>query len=138
MPREERHFFTCVEVAAYRIAIEALANVTRHAQATTCKIRLDVTDDTLIVEVQDDGVGLPPGYHAGVGISAMRERATELGGTCVVETVATGGTRVYAAQRFSRLDGPRTRNIRDDRFRAQQCRDCRRTGAQSEDGDGPG
>ena len=85
-----------VEVAAYRIALEALANVTRHAAASSCAIRLDVTDEVLIVEIQDNGSGLPPDYHAGVGISAMRERAAELGGSCLIENVATGGTRVYA------------------------------------------
>ncbi len=85
-----------VEVAAYRIALEALANVIRHAQATRCTIRLAVCDDALMVEVQDNGKGLPSDYHAGVGISAMRERAAELGGSCVIEDIATGGTRVYA------------------------------------------
>jgi len=85
-----------VEVAAYRIALEALANVIRHAQATRCTICLAVCDDALTVEVQDNGKGLPSDYHTGVGISAMRERAAELGGSCVIEDVATGGTRVYA------------------------------------------
>ncbi len=59
-----------VEVAAYRIALEALANVIRHAQATRCTICLAVCDDALAVEVQDNGKGLPSDYHAGVGISA--------------------------------------------------------------------
>jgi signal transduction histidine kinase len=86
-----------VEVAAYRIALEALANVVRHAQASTCAIRLSIDDDTLTVEVQDDGSGLPRSFHAGVGITAMRERAAELGGSCTVETLATGGTRVFAS-----------------------------------------
>jgi signal transduction histidine kinase len=91
-----------VEVAAYRIALEALANVIRHAQATRCTLRVDVCNDALEVEVQDNGGGLPVDYHAGVGISAMRERAAELGGCCVIENVATGGTRVYA--RLPRLE----------------------------------
>ena len=86
-----------VEVATYRIALEALANVVRHAQASTCAIRLSIDDDTLTVEVQDDGSGLPRSFHAGVGITAMRERAAELGGSCTVETLATGGTRVFAS-----------------------------------------
>jgi signal transduction histidine kinase len=85
-----------VEVAAYRIALEALANVVRHAHASTCTMRLLIGDDALTVEVQDDGSGLPRNVHAGVGINAMRERATELGGSCTVETLATGGTRVLA------------------------------------------
>lgn len=85
-----------IEVAAYRIALEALANVVRHAHATTCTIRLHISSETLTVEVLDNGSGLPPTYHAGVGISAMRERAAELGGSCIVETLEHGGTRVYA------------------------------------------
>ena len=85
-----------VEVAAYRIALEGLANAIKHAQATTCTIRLAVADPVVTVEVQDNGKGLPANYHAGVGINAMRERAAELGGTCVVENVAGGGTRVLA------------------------------------------
>src|SRR5260370_37865612 len=89
-------FAAAVEVAAYRIALEALANVVRHAQASTCTIRLSIGDDALRVEVEDDGGGLPRNFHAGVGINAMRERAAELGGSCTVETVATGGTRVEA------------------------------------------
>ncbi len=85
-----------VEVAAYRIALEALANVVRHAHATTCTISLHVSADILMLEIRDNGAGLPPGHHAGVGISAMRERAAELGGSCIVEPVEHGGTRVYA------------------------------------------
>ena len=85
-----------VEVAAYRIALEALANVVRHAHASSCSMRLALSDEVLTVEVRDDGEGLPEGYHAGVGISAMRERAAELGGSCAIETIISGGTRVSA------------------------------------------
>lgn len=83
-----------VEVAAYRIALEALANVIRHAQATICKICLDVINETLTLEVQDNGVGLPPAYQSGVGLTAMRERAAELGGSCTVDSSSTTGTHV--------------------------------------------
>ena len=82
-----------VEVAAYRIVLEALTNVARHAQAHSCCIRLALTD-VLAVEVSDDGLGLPKNHHAGVGITSMRERAAELGGTCVIESGATGGTHI--------------------------------------------
>ncbi|HEX6552843.1 MAG TPA: GAF domain-containing sensor histidine kinase [Ktedonobacteraceae bacterium] len=95
-----------IEVAAYRIALEALANVIRHAQAVTCTMRLSICDDTLTVEIQDDGKGLPSGYHAGVGINAMRERAAELGGSCSVETLATGGTRVSATLPLGKEEMP--------------------------------
>jgi len=85
-----------IEVAVYRVVLEALANVIKHAQATTCTIRLDLMDDALTVEVQDDGVGRPAGCHTGVGIAAMSERAEELGGLCAVEEAVPHGTHVFA------------------------------------------
>ena len=84
-----------VEVAAFRIAQEALVNVVNHAQAHTCRIYLEV-NDMLYLEITDDGVGLPEKCRTGVGLISMRERAAELGGTCVVEPAVTGGTRVLA------------------------------------------
>jgi signal transduction histidine kinase len=83
-----------VEVACYRIAQEALTNVMRHASAHSCTIRLTLAD-MLILEIIDDGIGLLPERLAGVGLTSMRERATELGGTCIIESVPGGGTRVY-------------------------------------------
>jgi signal transduction histidine kinase len=84
-----------VEVAAYRIVLEALTNVARHAQAQTCCVRLALAD-ALSIEVIDDGLGLPSQPQVGIGLASMRERAAELGGTCVISTGATGGTRVLA------------------------------------------
>jgi signal transduction histidine kinase len=84
-----------VEVAAYRICLEALANVARHAGARHCVIRLGL-ERGLTVEVVDDGVGIAPGAAAGVGLRSMRERAEELGGSCVVEPAPGGGTHVRA------------------------------------------
>ncbi|MBD0292644.1 MAG: sensor histidine kinase [Jiangellaceae bacterium] len=86
-----------VEAAAYRIAVEALTNTIRHAHATACSIRLGTTDGWLEVRVADDGRGLPPDLHAGVGMTAMRERAAELGGSVRVESRAGGGTLVVAS-----------------------------------------
>jgi len=83
------------EVAAYRIALEAMTNSVRHARARHGEVTLSL-DDGLRVVVRDDGTGLPDAYRAGVGITSMRERAAELGGTCVVETGPTGGTVVVA------------------------------------------
>jgi signal transduction histidine kinase len=80
-----------VDVAAYRIVQEALTNVVRHAQAHTCVVCLTL-GDALIVVIRDDGTGLPPGGRAGVGLTSMRERSAELGGTCVIETAPGRGT----------------------------------------------
>ena len=85
-----------VEVAAYRIASEALANVARHARASRVDVRLEREDGALVVTVADDGVGIPPGAPAGVGLVSLRERAAELGGSCTVECPAGGGTVVRA------------------------------------------
>jgi signal transduction histidine kinase len=84
-----------VEVAAYRIAVEAVANAARHAGATTCLVEV-VNNGVLTVSVTDDGHGLPDGWRAGVGITSMRERAGELGGTLILTATADGGTRVLA------------------------------------------
>jgi signal transduction histidine kinase len=84
-----------VEVAAYRIAQEALTNLVRHAQATTATVELSLNGG-LELTVADDGCGIAAGHIAGVGLASMRERAAELGGTCTVEAGARGGTLVRA------------------------------------------
>jgi len=87
-----------VEVAAYRIVLEALTNVIRHAQAQHCMIRFSLhqtnANPILLVEIQDDGIGLSSTQRAGVGTRSMRERAEELGGTCVIEPIMSRGTRI--------------------------------------------
>jgi signal transduction histidine kinase len=87
-----------VEVAAYRIAQEAVANMVHHAQARCCTVRLALDEEAaLVVEVTDDGVGIAAAPPAGVGLRSMRERAAELGGACVVSARPEGGTRVRAS-----------------------------------------
>jgi signal transduction histidine kinase len=83
-----------VEVAAYRIACEALTNVVRHAGATACTLRLRL-DSALELDVADNGRGLSPERRAGVGILGMRERAEELDGLLAITSDACG-TVVHA------------------------------------------
>jgi signal transduction histidine kinase len=83
------------EVAAYRIVQEALTNARKHSGATRIAITLR-RDDCLRVTVTDDGIGIPPDARPGVGLGSMRERAAELGGTCVVREAEGGGTAVHA------------------------------------------
>ena len=76
-----------VEVACYRIAAEALSNAARHAGARSVRLRLEVEDDALVVEVADDGRGIPAQRSAdgtGLGLTSMRQRAEEVGGELVV------------------------------------------------------
>jgi signal transduction histidine kinase len=90
-----RNLPAAVEVAVYRITQEALTNVARHARARTCVVQL-VVDDDVELEIVDDGVGISAERNAGVGLSSMNERASELGGNCIVESTREGGTRVLA------------------------------------------
>jgi signal transduction histidine kinase len=87
-----------VEVAAYRIVLEALTNVIRHAEARYCAIQFSVShnelSDVLGIEIEDDGKGMPEMHRTGVGLRSMRERAEEIGGKCEVESHARQGTRV--------------------------------------------
>ena len=97
-PDELQPLPAAVEVAAYRIALEALTNVVRHAEARNCWVRLvfEESTNTLRLEVQDDGRGIGGDRKAGVGLTSMRERAEELGGSCTVEAVPSGGTCLRA------------------------------------------
>lgn len=86
-----------VEVAAYRIATEAITNVVNHAHAQTCVVHIQIEDQRwLIIEVYDDGSGLPSTHQIGVGLRSMRERAEELGGTLRIESASGTGTCVCA------------------------------------------
>jgi signal transduction histidine kinase len=85
-----------VEVAAYRIVSEALANTARHAQARRASVRRAGEPPGLLVEVRDDGVGIGPDVVAGVGLRSIRERAEELGGRAEVRCPGSGGTLVRA------------------------------------------
>jgi signal transduction histidine kinase len=84
-----------VEVAAYRIAVEAMMNVVRHASATVCRIRMSMGADELAIEVVDDGVGIGAS-GSGVGLGSMRERAAEVGGDVTIVDGDGGGTTVLA------------------------------------------
>ncbi len=86
---------SAVEVAAFRIVIEAVRNAARHAEATRVAVAGRVEDDRLVLTVTDDGRGLA-GSTPGVGIRAMTERATELGGSLTLDSPVDGGCRIRA------------------------------------------
>ena len=80
-----------VEVAAYRIVIEAVTNTVRHADARLCRVDLSRDRETLLIRVGDDGRGIEAG-PVGVGTRAMYERAAEVGGELLVGRGPGGGT----------------------------------------------
>jgi signal transduction histidine kinase len=86
------------EVAAYRIATEALANVVRHAGASRCTVDAHVLGGSLIIRVADDGRGIGTGGESGdgVGVPSMRARAEEIGGRLRITEGSGGGTSVTA------------------------------------------
>jgi signal transduction histidine kinase len=86
-----------VEVAAYRIAQEAISNATKHARAQHVTVQLSRSGNGLTIEIDDDGIGvMTNNNHLGMGLASMTERATELGGWCTNDHSPTGGTRVKA------------------------------------------
>jgi signal transduction histidine kinase len=93
-----------VEVAAYRITMEAITNVIKHAEAHNCTVRLTVTEKPaqLRLEIQDDGKGLPMPVTSGIGLQSMRERAEELGGTFAIIEADSSGTRVEVSLPLTR------------------------------------
>ncbi|MEU4467416.1 histidine kinase [Streptomyces sp. NPDC024017] len=89
------------ETAAYRIAAEALTNVARHSGATLARLVLavDHEQDRLVLEITDDGSGLPQHpRREGVGLASMAERAEVIGGRCAISAPEDGspGTVVRA------------------------------------------
>ena len=89
-----------IETAAYRIVQEALTNVARHAQVQEVFVGLVMQDDTLWVEVLDNGKGFDitaEPDRPSSGLSGMRERAGLLGGYLLVESFLNQGTQVLAA-----------------------------------------
>ena len=86
-----------VEVAAYRIVMEALTNAARHSGSDTASVSLLTETDALVIDVTDPGSGSAGGaWTTGVGIASMRERAAQLGGSL---TAASNGPRRSRARR---------------------------------------
>ncbi|WP_210480543.1 histidine kinase [Naasia sp. SYSU D00948] len=85
-----------VEIAAYRIVSEALANAARHAGASRVEVEVVGTSEGVSLRIADDGVGIGDAPRLGTGLASQRERAEELGGTWRVARRPDGGTEVVA------------------------------------------
>jgi signal transduction histidine kinase len=85
-----------IELALFRVIQESLTNIHRHSESKTAFIRMLVVDDTVVLEVKDQGVGIPPqkletlGKVSGVGIAGMGERLSDLGGKVAISSDSNG------------------------------------------------
>jgi two-component system, NarL family, sensor kinase len=92
-----------VETAIFRLVQECLTNIHRHSGSATAKIQLQHYGDEVVVSVEDNGKGIPsekldemtlPGT-AGVGLTGMKERVRQLGGTLAIDSNHQG-TKISA------------------------------------------
>jgi signal transduction histidine kinase len=87
-----------VEVTLLRATQEALANARKHASASTVRVTLSYIGDVVMLDVQDNGVGLDgttattAGSGSGFGLVAMRQRVEQLGGALLIESAPGEGT----------------------------------------------
>jgi two-component system sensor histidine kinase UhpB len=83
------------EIAVYRVAQEALANVARHSEASYVKVELDASGSTVELRVRDDGRGFEPdGRGGGLGLGGMAERARLAGGELTIDSTPGSGTEL--------------------------------------------
>lgn len=87
-----------VELAAYRIAQEAITNAVRHSGGSRIEVELSINDEQhlLTLSVADDGIGLGDPEALGFGVQSMRQRAQEVGGDCFIRAHPSGGVEVTA------------------------------------------
>ena len=91
-----------IDECILRVTQEALANVRKHADASTVTVTLSYLDDGVVLDVRDDGIGFEPAFLSatgdrlagGVGLALMLDRVGQLGGTRVIESSAGDGTSV--------------------------------------------
>ncbi len=91
------------EVTLYRVTQEALSNIRKHAQAKAVQITLSYMQDVIILDVQDDGVGIsennssPSDRNSGYGLTAMRERVAQFNGSVLLESEPDEGTTLVVS-----------------------------------------
>ena len=90
-----------IEVTLLRAAQEALNNIRKHAQATSVQITLSYMNDLVILDIQDDGLGMNqtgrPDLSGGYGLQAMRERVGQVGGDLTIESDPEDGTTIVVS-----------------------------------------
>jgi signal transduction histidine kinase len=85
-----------VEIAALRVASEAICNAARHSRGTGCAISIESCADGVTLTVTDDGVGIGSEHHRGVGLESMATRTAGVGGTLSIRPGPAEGTVLAA------------------------------------------
>jgi PAS domain S-box-containing protein len=103
-----------VETALYRIAQEALTNVAKHAAASSVEVILERRADSVLLIVEDDGVGFDPASREtatdGFGLVGMRERAALVGATLEIESSSGNGTAILVRMATADVPGRATQS----------------------------
>ena len=93
----EVHLPLSIQAEIYQIAQEVLNNVVKHAKATRVSVELLLTEKTTTLDIHDDGIGFDPTSArkaGGFGLTSIEERAAKMGGTVLVQSEVSHGTRV--------------------------------------------
>jgi signal transduction histidine kinase len=105
-PDEELHVTPQASIGIFRTVQESLTNILKHAQAKSIDVRVKIVDDFLILQIADDGKGLPAhrlhaiGSH---GLASMRHRIMALGGHWSIDGRSGGGTTISVRIPLSRI-----------------------------------
>jgi signal transduction histidine kinase len=94
-PDEEPRFNSEAAIALFRIAQEAFTNILKHSAAKAIDITLDVDEDAIVMQISDDGKGIPAGRLTAIGshgLASMRHRVRALGGRLDIRSPPSGGT----------------------------------------------
>jgi signal transduction histidine kinase len=98
-----------VEATAYFFSLEAVQNAAKHAKAAAIRAELRTRPGSLLVAVEDDGVGFDPlAAPQGAGLANMRDRVESIGGTVTMRTASSGGTRIEAEIPTGNVPAPHT------------------------------
>ena len=98
-PDDEPRFNSEAAIALFRIAQEAFRNILKHSAATSMDITLNIDSEKIIMQISDDGKGIPAGRAAAIGshgIASMRHRVRALGGRLDIRSSSAGGTSLLA------------------------------------------
>ena len=116
-PLEQKQIAPEIEITAYRIIQEALTNVVRHAHVKLAVVRIQIDDDTLWIQVQDEGKGFD--YSTAIkstnsmGLLSMQERAELVGGAFTIQTAHNEGTNITCRLPLGEKYIERRKNARD-------------------------